>query len=425
MTQAILHIGDMKCGSKSIQGWLDINEPLLRGHGLHRSVTARHSIYDSGLACYALDDRKLASNPRREHAIRSAASVRAYRRAFEDRLTAEVAALPPAARAMVFSHEMLLSLKPSEVERLVALLRRCFDDVQLVAYIRRQDRLTLSLWGQRLKTHDPGPHFCDHLLATRSYLRMLETWERATGRSHLAVRVFDRRAFVGGDLLADFRAAVGIPDDPRYRSPAFRNESLDAVSQSLLLELRERVREQQQGGRGRLLNVLRRTLRLGGSPPPGPLAFPAPLSDFLWQHSTGSGLRPSRDWAERIVAACAAENEQIRQRYCPDRPELFDRDFSEYPPVGAAPGEEFPPCDPEALRREPLAPPTPEQVDEAFRIVFNRRTSAGERAAARQAAVNIAHLYATLVAQRRAASENSQRTTGSPLGGRPEPRIWT
>ena len=400
--QAILHIGDMKCGSKSIQGWLAANGPLLQAQGLHRGTATMHSIYDSGLACYALDD-DLTAEARREHAIHAAVDVPAYRRNLEERLTAEIAALPPDARAMVFSHEMLLSLSPPEVERLMALLHRRFSGVRVVAYLRRQDRLFLSLWGQRLKTHDPGPRFCDDLLATRSYLRMLETWERAVGRANLAVRVFDRKAFVNGDLVADFRDAAGIPDDPRYQMPKFRNESLDAASQSLLLELRERIRDHHERDRRRLVARLRRRLRLGGKPPSGPLAFPAPLAFFLWQHFTGSGLRPGRGWAERIVAACDQENEAIRRRYCPDRPELFDREFSEYPLEGGAPGEGYPPCAPEAMRREPLAPPEPAQVDEAYRVVLGRVPSASERAAARQSTANIAHLYATLLAGRRAA----------------------
>ena len=401
--QAILHIGDMKCGSKSIQGWLAANESLLDDHGFHRSAATRHSIYDSGLACYALDDGDLTAEPRREHGIHAAVDVPACRRSLEERLTAEIAALPPDARGMLFSHEMLLSLAPPEVERLVALLRRRFSGVRVVAYLRRQDRLFLSLWGQRLKTHDPGIRFCDDLLAHRSYLRMLEIWERAVGPANLAVRVFDRKAFVDGDLVTDFRTAAGLPDDPRYQMPTFRNESLDAASQSLLLELRERIRDHHERDRRRLVARLRRKLRLGGQRQPGPLAFPAPLSSFLWQHYTGSGLRPARGWAERIVAACTEENEAIRRRYCPDRPELFDREFSEYPLEGGAPGEGYPPCAPEAMRREPLAPPEPEHVDEAYRLVLGRVPSASERAAARQSAANIAHLYATLLAGRRAA----------------------
>ena len=67
--QAILHIGDMKCGSKSIQGWLAANDSLLRRHGFHGGVATKHSFYDSGLACYALDDADLTAEPRREHAI--------------------------------------------------------------------------------------------------------------------------------------------------------------------------------------------------------------------------------------------------------------------------------------------------------------------------------------------------------------------
>jgi hypothetical protein len=96
--QAILHIGDMKCGSKSIQGWLAANESRLRGHGFHAGAATKHSFYDSGLACYALDDADLASEPRREHAIHATADVPNYRRSLEERLAAEVAALPPDAR---------------------------------------------------------------------------------------------------------------------------------------------------------------------------------------------------------------------------------------------------------------------------------------------------------------------------------------
>jgi hypothetical protein len=401
--QAILHIGDMKCGSKSIQGWLAANGPLLQAQGLHRSTATMHSIYDSGLACYALDDGNLTAEPRPEHAIHAALDVPAYRRRLEERLTTEIVSLPPDARTMVFSHEMLLSLQPSEVERLVALLHRRFSGVRVFAYLRRQDRLFLSLWGQRLKTHDPGPRFCDDLLATRSYLRMLETWERAVGRANLSVRVFDRRAFVNGNLLADFRAAAGIPDDPRYQLPTFRNKSLDAASQSLLLELRERIKDSHERDRRRLVARIRRRLRLGGKPRPGPLAFPAALSSFLWQHFTGSGLRPARGWAERIVAAYDQENESIRRRYCPDRPELFDREFAEYPLEGGAPGEAYTACAPEAMRREPLVPPEPEHIDEAYRLVVGRRPSLSEIEAARRRTVNIAHLYATLLAERRAA----------------------
>ncbi|MFM7136933.1 MAG: hypothetical protein ACKO1M_07675, partial [Planctomycetota bacterium] len=399
--QAILHIGDMKCGSKSIQGWLAANDSPLRGHGFHRAAATKHSFYDSGLACYALDDGDLTAEPRREHAIHATADLAGYRRSLEDRLAAEVTSLPTNARGMIFSHEQLLSLQPSEVERLTGMLRRQFSGLRVIAYLRRQDRLFLSLWGQRLKTHDPGDRFCEDLLIHRSYLHMLEAWERAVGRDNLAVRVFDRKAFVGGDLVADFRLTAGIPEDPGYRVPAFRNESLDVASQSLLLELREHLRRQHARERRRLLTRLQRKLRLGGRGPSGPLAFPAALSSFLWQHCTGSGLRPSRGWAERIVAACDMENEQIRHRYGPDRAELFDRDFSEYPPSGGAPGEGSTSCDPEAMRREPVAPPEPEHVEEAYRIVVGRRPTAAEIRAARERAVNIAHLYATLLSASR------------------------
>jgi len=400
--RAILHVGDMKCGSKSIQGWLAANERVLRDHGFYRSAATNWSIYDSGLACYALDDGEVVAEPRKEQGIRSANEVPGFRHSLEARLAAEVAAAPAGARAMVFSHEMLLMLEPAAVERVVGLLRGLFTEIHVVAYLRRQDRLFLSLWGQRLKTHDPGPRFSEDLLTYRRYLPMLEIWERFVGRDNLAVRVFDRRAFVDGDLLADFRRVAGVPSDPRYQMPAFANESLDAASQSLLLELRDRIQDQRTRHRRRLASRLRRLLRLE-SRHAGPITFPDSLATFLWQHGTGTGLRPSRAWAERIVAACDAENEEIRRRYCPERPHLFDSDMSDYPQAGGEPGEGYPRCDPEAMRREPFRPPEPEQVDEAYRIVLERQPSTTEIESARQAAANVAHLYARLLATRRPA----------------------
>lgn len=395
--RAILHIGDMKCGSKSIQHWLHQDAAVLRELGFHGSKTTRFDIYDSRLASYAIDDESLANEPRRESGIVSAADVPAHRLEIERGLATEVAALPADARAMVFSHEMMLSLEPAEVQRLMALLGRCFDEIGVVAYIRRQDRLFLSLWGQRLKTHDPGPGFCDCMRDQRSYRRMLDTWERAVGRGRLAVRIFDKSAFRQGDIQADFRAAAGIPADPRFTRPALRNEGLDAAAQSLLLALRDRLVDRRERGHRSLAARIRRIFRGRRRPPWEPVAFPRPLVAHLMRNRPGSGLMPSRSWAREIVAACAAENEIIRSRYFPDRAALFDDDFSAYPDEGGPPGHAAPPCDVLALRQEDCPVADPAEVEEAYRLVLGRDPGPEERAAVGRRGANIAEVYGSLL----------------------------
>jgi len=395
--QAILHIGDMKCGSKSIQQWLRQDGELLRVLGFHRSAVTRVTMYDSRLASYALDDDRLDNEPRQESEIRSAAAVPNHRRDIEQRLTAEVAALPADAKAMVFSHEMLLSLRPGEVDRLGAMLRRLFSEIRVVAYIRRQDRLFSSLWGQRLKSREPDAGFCEALRLRRRYLPMLETWERVVGREHLVVRIFDRDEFPGGDLRADFLCAAGIPDDSRYSPPAVFNESLDAEAQTLLLELCRLINERRRPRRG-LLGRLRRLLRLDSNHHRAPVEFPQALRLHLMKHRTGRGLLPSRAWAKSVVAGCTEENEEIRRRYFPGRDRLFDDDFSTYPAEGRPLGEVDRTVDPEGFRLPRLGPPEPEAVIEAYRFVLGREPRRWEVERERRGVMNIAHLYASLLA---------------------------
>ncbi len=399
--QSILHIGDMKCGSKSIQNWLHHDVDLLREHGFHLATATRQGIYDSPLASYALGDDRNETEPRRECGITTSAELPAHRRGIEERLAREVAALPATARAVIFSHEMLLSLEPAEVERAVGLLRRHFNPIRVVAYIRRQDRLFLSLWGQRLKTHDPGPAFCDTLRSHRRYLPMLEVWERAVGRDQIVLRVFDKATFRNGDLRADFCEAAGIPLDARFSRPALRNEGLDDDAQLLLLELCDRLNAHRERSRRSLGRRLRRVFRRRGSHVWTPVAFPLPLVRHLMQTRQGKGWLPSRQWARDTAAAHADENETIRRRYFPDRASLFDDDFSGYPEEGGPPGVGVRQCDPAAFATAAREPLDPAAVTEACEAVLGRQPGPGEEASLGRSATNLAHLYALLLERTR------------------------
>jgi hypothetical protein len=400
--QAILHLGDMKCGSTSIQEWMTRDAELLRENGFWLSTVTRVVNYDSRLSCYALDNRAMETEPRREAGIRAATEVPAFRRDMERRLADEMAAAPSSARAMLFSHEMLLMLKEHEVQRLVAMLGPMFDGIRVVAYIRRQDRLFLSLWGQRLKRYHPGPAFCDHLIKQRSYLRMLDSWQRAVGHDNLTVRVFDKASFAHGDLQADFRDAAGIPPDERYSKPIRTNESLDATAQTLLLELGARLATREDADRRRLVFLVRRLLDRRKYRHPRPASIPAHLKNHLLQHFTGRGLMPGRGWAEQVMAGFAKENEEIRRRFFPERAQLFDDDFSDYAPEGGPPGAGLRAFDPDAVREPVLGPLEPEAVAEAYSLVLGRKPRAADIDRERGAAANIAHLYASLLNRRAA-----------------------
>jgi hypothetical protein len=358
--------------------------------------------YDSRLSSYALDDDALDNEPRRESNITSASDVPLHRIAIERTLAAEVASLPAHAKAMLFSHERLMSLRAHEVERVVGLLRRLFSSIRVVAYIRRQDEFIMSLWGQRLKTRPPGPTFWKDMLRNRRYLHMLDTWERAVGRANLVVRLFDTKAFVNGDLQADFRHAAGIPSDDRFARPIRTNESLDADAQRLLLDLGHHMAPQRGYVARLLMRVWKNVAPDRGLPTPPPI--PPSLTQFLMRHKTGKGFLPGRPWAMQVMAACAEENETLRRRYFPERRSLFNLDFSRYPATGGAPGVGATPCDPSVFQNPKTTPAEPDAIAEAYRLVMGRPPTSAEVELARRESSNIAQLYASLLARARVSS---------------------
>lgn len=401
--QAILHVGDMKCGSTSIQEWMTQDREILSANGFFLSDVTRVVNYDSRLSSYALDDDRLDHEPRKESGILSSLEVPAHRRDIEDRLAAEVAALPGTAKAMIFSHELMLSLRPQEVARLVTMLRRHFTGIRVVAYVRRQDRLFLSLWGQRLKSSAPDPNFFHRLLKGRNYLRMLDTWSNAVGPENLAGRVFDKASFAKTDLQANFREAAGIPPDDRYAPPRRTNESLDAAAQTLLLELGELLGGQAMRNSRRLWSRFCRLFQSKAARRITVPPVPVVLKRFLAHHRTGRGLVPDAQWARGVMAACERDNETIRRRYFPDRPRLFDDDFSDYPQGGAMILEGPWRSIPENFVQPPVGSVAAMDVREAYQLVLGHTPDASAIDRERREAANIAHLYASLLTRSRAA----------------------
>ena len=400
---AILHVGDMKCGSTSIQEWMTRDRPILAANGYCLSGVTRIAHYDSRLSSYAVDDERMDVEARKESGIASPNEVAAHRRDIEQRLAAEVAGLPSTAKAMIFSHELMLMLRPREVKRLVTMLRQLFAGIRVVAYIRRQDRLFLSLWGQRLKSYAPEVDFFERQLARRRYVRMLDTWSQAVGRENFVVRVFDKASFAQGNLQADFREAAGIPHDDRYAPPSRTNESLDAASQALLLELGERLDGRSSRDQRRVWSRVRRAFQSKAARRKRVPVVPLPLKLFLIRHRTGRSLLPDRAWAQRIMAACAKENEIVRQRYFPERTRLFDDDFSDYPTEGGPPGSNLRLCMPEDFANPVVGSLTPDEIIEAYRVVLGREPDAVSVTRDQHAATNIAQVYASLLARSRAA----------------------
>ncbi len=308
--KAIIHVGDMKCGSKSIQVFAKANQRLLHDSGILVSSATRCGAYHSLLASYALDDKRLDSNPRREWGVTDGTQLADHRAEAERRIAGELSAVDPGIDTILFSHERLLSLDTQEVNRLMTLLRKYFSAFRIVAYLRRQDWHLVSLWGQHLTSgRVPPKRFYELYREKGSYLKMLDNWDRAVGREGLSVRRFEPRAFDSGCLHRDFCTAAGIPWEPKYVRPKPANVGINRVAQAFLQSWNASVKAEN-----------------GAAARP-----PRALIRFLQRHFAGEGMTPPRVWAKKVMRYFAPENEEIRRRYLPESPVLFDDDFRSYP----------------------------------------------------------------------------------------------
>lgn len=308
---AILLIGTEKTGTTTLQHFLASNREALARRGFVYPGFCG-ALNHTGLAAYAMDPSR--ADPIREpFGAHRAADVEPMR----DRLRAAAAAELGSGGTAIFCSEHCHSrLKTAEeVERLRDFLGGFFDDVRIGVYLRRQDQVALSLYSTRLKSGDtekrilPRTNGDDHVF---NYDRSLALWEACFGRDAMTVRLFDRELLVGGSVIDDFLATWGIGPVEGFVRVADQNESITPVAQEFLRAINPGLKPI----RGLPVEEVR-----------------GPLAARLAQLFPGRGARPARAEVEAFYELFRASNERVRERFFPERAQLFAEDFSAYPEV--------------------------------------------------------------------------------------------
>ena len=198
MTRCVIHIGMHKTGSTSIQG-------SLQGFRDDRFLYAdlggggNHS-----LAIYSL----FAANPAGHHLhrTRNAEAVRAYIRNARSNLKRSISATE--GRALLISGEDIGVLPQPSLSRLREYLRRHFDEIEVMAYVRPPAAFMTSSFQQRIKTGGFKRFDLDRLY--RNYRPAFEKFDAVFGRENVQLWKFDPTVFPDGCVVQDFCARLGI-----------------------------------------------------------------------------------------------------------------------------------------------------------------------------------------------------------------------
>ncbi len=291
-----LHIGSHKTGTSSLQVTLRANEALLleRGLGVARSVPWPHV------------------HPHLVHVSPGKVMPEGFKMADPAGFATFVAA-SPGDTVIASSENFAFIFQQYAINDLAAALKPHFDEIRILAYLRRQDRHAVShhqegakhdrraesaLWGHGLNAlPDPSPMHKLYL----DYDQRISMWERAFGSDSLVVRVFDRKLLKDGDIVSDVLEQVGVSDEGLTRMPD-RNISLGRMQAKI----------------GHIANAT-----LGDDIITRALVESMPEEDRM---------APSLAQARAFLAPYVEGNRRLNERLkISAEPDLFTNDFSDYP----------------------------------------------------------------------------------------------
>ncbi len=294
-----LHIGSHKTGTTSIQHNLAHNTEALAAHGLSYFYESRIPVDEP-----PPDLHSWLGFVDRERIAPSGMTVR------DPDLLVE---LLDATRGdvIVSAENFSFFFGEQQIRELYSLLTLVFSDIDVVCYLRRQDRHVISHHqeGSKPLRRAENELFGHSGLAIPAwtpdhdlyldYQRRLTTWADVFGRDALRIRVFDRTRLHGGDAVADFFNLLGVPT---FTQIPDRNASVGRY--------RTKV--------GHLLNAT-------------PLVHHDLVSKVVRHRvEDGERARPSRQEAKDYYERFRASNAALQEWALPPGEVLFDDDFDEY-----------------------------------------------------------------------------------------------
>ena len=147
------------------------------------------------------------------------------------------------------------------------------------------------------------------VLKNYNYEKLLADWASVFGDENIIPRIFSRKELLDGDVKKDFASLLGLNWND-FEDIQRRNESISADAQKFMIEINKvlprfignKVNEN-RGNIGRLVS----------------------------RNFKGKGILPTRQLAESFFKTFKDSNEKVRQKWFPEKKELFEVDFDKYP----------------------------------------------------------------------------------------------
>ena len=311
--RCILHIGTEKTGTTSLQGALSSHRESLSHQGI-LYAKAPGPYNSRGLAAAFATSRD-KDDYLIERELLDSHKFELWKSQLLASIDDEISEAESSHEVYLLSSEHLSSrvLSDTDVCALAQFFKSKFSDIQVVCYLRRQDQMATSRTNEILRAGFsdglyPAVNSDGPLPILYDYDALINRWAKGFGDIAIRIRVFDRSALTGGDIVTDFSSSqLGIPSLPVEEDHP--NISLSSTAQLALAMFNQAMGRQAR----RQVTQHRRE-----------------LSRYLESEAPGSGGKPARHQAEAFYRHFRDGNRQLARRYL-QRDSLFDENFSDYP----------------------------------------------------------------------------------------------
>ncbi|MEP3638335.1 MAG: hypothetical protein ABJN14_13890 [Paracoccaceae bacterium] len=311
--RAVFHIGRPKCGTTSIQVFLQENSDRLSAQGVlySRSDNEISSQWEFPIAalCRSKKDipdpfvsRLLGFNDQADQIAYSTAKLSEFDQLLEEHSATHHTWVGSSEHAVPYLRN------PEQVAALDTILKERFDEVRYVLHVRRQEDLIASAFAEGIRRGDATGlnEYVDRVLAKHRFNHMWLTrkWTKVIEKDKLSVRLLEPDALIDGDLCRDFANILDVDasdftfPDPANTGPAKRTLPYVLILNRMVANAGQR-------------SPIRRKIRDTG----------VDLVNRFF--GDGPKMKLDRDTIARIRNHSAISNEKLRKAFFPERPELF------------------------------------------------------------------------------------------------------
>lgn len=151
---------------------------------------------------------------------------------------------------VVYSSEHLHSrvYDAAAIHELKKWLTPLYDQIKIIVYLRRQDRLVLSAYSTHLRGGETkefrfppagiqSPYF--------GYRKMVNQWAEVFGKSNVNIRLFEKQKLYKESIVDDFGEQIGFDmSDTSFVQPIDSNKSLSHAAKLCLIQINREIARQ-------------------------------------------------------------------------------------------------------------------------------------------------------------------------------------